>query len=297
MRVAIIGVNGYLGKHLALQLNEIGWEVNGYGRQAQPSIPLKYYINVDINNPTHLKNLNLDVDFVFHFAGVTGTLKAYDDYQQYVNVNEIGLLNVLNEMRKQVSSARLIYPSTRLIYKGAKDNPLKETDEKEFKTIYALTKWFGEQVIQQYCQYFGIPFTIYRLCVPYGNLFNQQYSYGTVGFFLSNAQKGKEINLYGDGNIKRTLTHVSDIVSQIVESLKHKGSLNSILNIGGESYSLKDMAVAIASIYKVKVTYSEWPEMDKLIESGDTIFDDTLIRSLISKPDQFNFIPWLSQMK
>jgi UDP-glucose 4-epimerase len=297
MKVVIIGINGYLGKHLAHSLNKLGWDVFGYGRQHNSTVQQKEYKVLDINNAEDLNKINLDVDFVFYFAGITGTVNAFHDFKEFVQVNEIGILNLLSEMRKQSSSARIVYPSTRLVYKGLKDTQLKESDEKEFKSIYALTKWFGEQVIEQYFKYFEIPFTIYRICVPYGNCFNEEYSYGTIGFFLKNAQNGKDINLYGDGLIKRTFTHVSDIVSQIVESLINPAAKNSILNIGGETLTLKEAALAIASTYSVNVTYSAWPKLDKLLESGDTIFDDSLIRNLTNKKDQYCFDSWLNQLK
>lgn len=296
MKAAVIGVNGFLGQHLAHHLHQQGWEVHGYGRKAQALIPLRSYKVIDLTNTDDIKNIDTEVDFIFYFSGVTGTYKAYDDYEKYIDVNEKGLLNILSLLRERKSKSRIIFPSTRLVYKGVESIPLKEEDEKEFKTIYALTKWFGEQVLQHYATYFNIPYTIYRICVPYGNIFNSQYSYGTIGFFLSNARAGKNITLYGDGSLKRTFTYVTEISSQIFQSVVKQDSVNKIYNITGETFSLKEVALAIAKKYEVELEYKKWPENDKLIESGDTIFDGSKIQQLINYKTRYTFSKWLQDL-
>ena len=296
MKAAVIGVNGFLGQHLAHHLHQQGWEVHGYGRKARALIPLRSYKVIDLTSRDDIKNIDTEVDFIFYFSGVTGTYKAYDDYEKYIDVNEKGLLNILSLLRERKSKSRIIFPSTRLVYKGVESIPLKEEDEKEFKTIYALTKWFGEQVLQHYATYFNIPYTIYRICVPYGNIFNSQYSYGTIGFFLSNARAGKNITLYGDGSLKRTFTYVTEISSQIFQSVVKQDSVNKIYNITGETFSLKEVALAIAKKYEVELEYKKWPENDKLIESGDTIFDGSKIQQLINYKTRYTFSKWLQDL-
>ena len=296
MKAAVIGVNGFLGQHLAHHLHQQGWEVHGYGRKARALIPLRSYKVIDLTSRDDIKNIDTEVDFIFYFSGVTGTYKAYDDYEKYIDVNEKGLLNILSLLRERKSKSRIIFPSTRLVYKGVESIPLKEEDEKEFKTIYALTKWFGEQVLQHYAVYFNIPYTIYRICVPYGNIFNSQYSYGTIGFFLSNARAGKNITLYGDGSLKRTFTYVTEISSQIFQSVVKQDSVNKIYNITGETFSLKEVALAIAKKYEVELEYKKWPENDKLIESGDTIFDGSKIQQLINYKTRYTFSKWLQDL-
>ena len=49
--------------------------------------------------------------------------------------------------------------------------------------------------------YFHSHFTIFRICVPYGNLIDELYSYGTIGFFINRAMKGQNITIYGDGSL------------------------------------------------------------------------------------------------
>ena len=297
MKAAVIGINGYLGQHMGLYLMQQGWEVHGYGRKDKPLVTVTRYSVLDLTDKKSFLEFDIDVDFIFYFSGITGTFKAYSDYEAFIDINEKGLLHLLNEMKEKKSSARVVFPSTRLVYKGIDSNAIKEDDEKEFKSIYALTKWFGENVLQQYATYFNIPFTIYRICVPYGNLFNSDYSYGTIDFFLSKARDKKNISLYGDGGLKRTFTHIVDICAQIGQSVVKVESYNNIYNIGGETYSLREVAAKIADQYSIGLDYTDWPAADALIESGDTIFDSSKIEQLLKYHPQYNFEGWLKDLR
>tara|TARA_R110002050_G_scaffold237905_1_gene374007 strand:+ start:18505 stop:19395 length:891 start_codon:yes stop_codon:yes gene_type:complete len=293
MKAAIIGCNGYLGKHLCAFLLEKNWSILGYDKSEASSIPLTKYQSLDITQKDQLKNIDIQVDFVFYFSGITGTLNGYDKYETYLDINEKGLMNLLNQMKQSKSSARLIFPSTRLIYKGQKDQLLDEDAEKESKTIYALTKWFGEQAIQQYSNYFNISYNIFRICIPYGNTLSKEYSYGTMGLFLHKAMANEKITLYGDGDQKRTFTHVEDICLQIYNAVLIPQTKNRIFNIAGETFSLAQIANQIAAKYNTQVEYVEWPELDKKLESGDTIFDGKQILAVTKKPLKNSFYHWL----
>lgn len=293
MKAAILGVNGYIGKHLAHFLQTKGWTIYGYDINKDTSLNGITYHPLNVAEKINYEELNTAVDFCFYFSGITGTLKAYSDYNSFIDVNEKGLLNLLDRLKQNNSKARVVFPSTRLIYKGEKDLPLKEDATKEFKTIYALNKWFGECVLQQYAQYFGIDHTIFRICVPYGSFLGGDYSYGTIGFFLKKAMNKENIVLYGVGDQKRTFTHVEDICRQIHLALSKQESVNEVFNIEGETFSLKDIADKIAEKFRVQVDLADWPEIDLKLESGDTIFDASRIGNLVQEPLKNNFNSWL----
>jgi len=296
MTATIIGCNGYLGKHLVRFLTEKKWTIFGYDITSESVVTGISYTVLKSLLKEDLSLINLNVEFIFYFAGVTGTVNAYDNYDLYIDVNEKALLCLLDRMRRENIKGRLIFPSTRLVYKGKKDVPLKEDDPKEFKSIYALNKWFGENIINQYHEYFGINFNIFRICVPYGNLFLDNYSYGTIGIFLSNAVSKKNINLFGTGEQKRTFTHVEDICNQIYYSIKNYESINKIFNVPGENYSLMEVANIIAKRFAVLVENKDWPELDKKIESGDTIFDGEKLLSYSKVKQMHNFAKWLNEI-
>lgn len=278
-KIGVIGANGYIGKHIVSYLQRY-YDVNvdSYDIVAECDFP--NYHKVNLTDKESIKGLNLDLDYIFMFAGLTGTYNGFNEYQKFISINELGLLNLLDAIKNSEYRPKVIFPSTRLVYKGI-DKSLKEDDLKECKTIYAANKLACEGYLQAYHDSFDIPYTIFRICLPYGNLLSTDYSFGTVGFFIKQAKAGKDITLYGGGNIKRTFTHMEDLCYQIIEGSFHHESNGQTYNVGGETLSLHDAAEIIAAKYGTKVTEIPWPERDLRIESSHTYFDDTKIRSLL----------------
>lgn len=276
-KCAVIGGKGFIGKHIVYYLEKEGYQVASYDIVESEE---DGYSRIDMTDINSVASMNLDVDYVFMFAGLTGTFAGFDFYEKYININEIALLNLLDAIRKSDFRPKVIFPSTRLVYKGY-DKPLKEEDEKESKTIYAANKIACEGYLQAYRDSFDIPYTVFRICIPYGNLLSNDYSFGTVGFFIKQAKAGKDITLYGGGSIKRTFTHMEDLCYQVIKGAFAKDSDGCIYNVGGETLSLKEAAEIIAGKYGVNVTTVPWPERDLRIESDHTYFDDTKIQALL----------------
>ena len=278
-RCAVVGANGYIGKHMVFYLQK-NYGVVSECYDVVPTAELPNYHCVDLTDKEAVETINLDVDYIFMFAGLTGTYAGFDAYEKYISINEISHLNLLDAIRKSAYRPKVIFPSTRLVYKGY-DKPLKEEDEKESKTIYSANKLACEGYLQAYHDSFDIPYTVFRICIPYGNLLSSDYSFGTVGFFIKQANAGKDITLYGGGSIKRTFTHMEDLCYQIVLGAMKKESDGQIYNIGGETLSLKQAAEIVAAKFGTNVVGVPWPERDLRIESDHTYFDDTKIQALL----------------
>jgi len=277
-RIAIIGAKGFIGRHLR-------W----YFLTQKHLVPECYdivdgddshYHKVNMLDKEEVATIDLHVDYIFMMTGLTGTKVGFDNFEQFVRINEIALINLLDAIRKSSFRPKVVFPSSRLIYKGV-DKPLSEEDEQDSKTIYAANKIACEGYLKAYSYNFDIPYTIFRICVPYGNMLDNDYSFGTVGFFIKMASQGKDITLYGGGTIKRTFTHLYDVCYQMVEGAMNSASDNQIYNVGGETYSLHDVAEIFAHKYGVNVVSVPWPEADLRLESNHTYFDDGKIQSLL----------------
>lgn len=279
-KCAIIGSKGYIGKHLEYYLKQKKNDVVCYDVVESEDVN---YHRCDLTDFESVRRIiDLKVDYIFMFAGLTGTYVGFDKANIFVNVNEMGLINLLNCIRESKYRPKIIFPSTRLIYKGA-DKALKEDDEKETKTIYAVNKIACENLLYAYRQNFDIPYTIFRICVPFGNMFSDDYSFGTIGFFIRQPSNDRRITLYGDGSIKRTFTSMHDLCKQIVEVGMERVSDGEIYNIGGHTYSLRNAAEIIASYYKAEISFISWPERDLKMESGSTYFDSSKIERVMGK--------------
>lgn len=276
-RVALIGSKGYIGKHLEWYLKQRGFHVDCYDIVSDDT---DGYYQLDITKREQMNLVNLDVDYVYMFAGLTGTKASFDRYEEYYEINEIGLNHLLDAIRKSRFRPRVVYPSSRLVYKGA-EVALKECDEKEAKTLYAVNKLASEYLLNVYANMYDIPYTIFRICVPFGNMLGSDYSFGTIGFFIHQAKEKGLITLYGNGQTKRTFTSMEDLCSQIVQAVSKHESINQTYNVGGCTHTLLEVAVKIASLYDAHVKCVPFPEVDLRIESGSTYFDSLKLETLL----------------
>ena len=291
----VFGACGYLGMHLVHFLNLEGIEVDAYDmviKNTGSGVDCK---PIDICSTKELKLVDWNVDVVYHFAGLTGTHAGFKMYDDYIRINEIGLINVLTAISNSGQKPRFVLPSTRLVYKGS-DIPLKEDAPKEAKTVYAANKIVGELLLNTFQNAFGIDYTVFRICVPYGNTLSGEYSYGTMGFFINQAKNNNVIRLYGDGSLRRTFTHVEDLCQQVITISQLEQSCNNIYNTSGEDYSLFEVASLVANKYGATVEFIPWPENDLKIESGSTVFDSKKLEEIRRNSTKFILDNWIDYL-
>ena len=302
LKAVIIGANSYIARNMiAVLQNHKNIEITALYDYQESFIDALIYFNglmkyskINILDTKTIYKLNLDVDLIFFFSGKTGTSSGFEDYEVFIDVNEKGLLNLLTEYRYQKSKAKIIFPSTRLIYKGAQEK-LSEDAEKEFKTVYAVNKFACEEYLKMYKNVYGVRYCIFRICVPYGTLVSGASSYGTAEFMINRANQGENIILFGDGSTRRTLTYIEDLCESIIHgSLSPQGE-NDVFNIGGEDYCLKEMATLIAEKYGVSVDYTQWDDMALKIESGDTVFNSDKLDNIIEYERNMTFERWITE--
>jgi UDP-glucose 4-epimerase len=295
-KALVFGANGYLGRHIAYLLKQHNISFIPTGQAVTSVDNYTNYKKIDITKNSELDQLDFNVDYIFMFAGLTGTQNSPELKKKFAEVNEQGLINILEHCKK-IPDVRIIFPSTRLVYKGVENTPLLESDQKEAKTIYAENKLNCEKILFDYNFKYKIDYTVFRICVPYGNLIDKTYSYGTIGFFISKASKGENITIYGDGSLKRTFTHVKDICEIILKSIHINSTKNKIYNIGSnDSLSLLDVADFVSNKYNVGVEFIDWPKEALKIESGDTIFNDTKLQKEVNYKYQYSLKEWVKEL-
>lgn len=275
MKVLLFGANGYLGRNLGLHLRQTGVAVEAFGGPAPQSVTghsAADLVPIDITDASAMRAVDWNADGVIFLAGLTGTRSSNEDPITYTRVNELGLANALVAIRDAKSDPVVLFPSSRLVYRGGPDL-LAEDSPKECKTVYSVNKASCEALLRIFSDNYRVRHTCFRICVPYGNLGEIPYSYGTVGFLMKQARKGT-IVLYGDGAQRRTFTHVGDIANIMLAAIQSDVLTNRTYNIGGETYSLAEVADMISNLSGCEIRKTAWPEIDLRLESGDTVFDD-----------------------
>ena len=281
-KVAIIGANSYIAKNLTKYLEEkCGKSVSIllYDIQSEKDTSLKNYTKIDFNSPESLESIDFSCDAIFFFTGLTGTKSGFDHYEEFIKVNEIYLVSFLMAYVNKKSKAKIIYPSSRLMY-ASSENPIKESSLKAFKSIYAVNKYAAEKYLEVFSNIYDLTYCVLRICVPYGSLSGIEPNYGTYEFFTKQARENKVITVYGDGNSKRTFTHINDICEVLILAAQNE-KCRGVYNVGGEIKTLGEMAHIIAKKYSAKVKYIPFPKVDEKLEVKSSMFDSSRLDELL----------------
>lgn len=297
MDITIIGANSYIARNLIANLDVKKNRLFLYDKDDFHKDGNLNYKKIDILNYGDLEKINYQSEIIYLFAGITGTAVGFSKFESFIDINEKALLKILDMYVKKKSKAKIVFPSSRLVYKG-KEDTLKEDSEKEFKTLYAMNKFSCENYLKMYSDMFGLSYCIFRICVPYATRVENVSSYGTVEFFLSMAKKGEEIIIYGNGEQRRTFVHIDDLCEVLWLGAINKKCSNDIFNVGGgDVMSIKEVANCVANVYKVKIKSIQWPQEALLLESGSTVFDSSKLDSIIGKVYKRNILEWTKELK
>ena len=107
----VIGANGFIGRHIENYLkHKHNIIATSYDMVPQANLP--NYHCLDFTDRKELERVDLNVDYVFMFAGLTGTHAGFEAYARYVETNEITLLNLLDAIKKTPYRPKVIFPST-----------------------------------------------------------------------------------------------------------------------------------------------------------------------------------------
>lgn len=211
-KILVTGSNGYIGHHLIKKLGDVDClDIKG-----NPTY------SIDIKNNFNIKK---SYDCVIHLAAKVQVGESVQNPWLYYDTNINGTVNVLNNIKTK----NFIFAST-----GAVEY---------MNSPYALSKKVCEEIIQQYCLFKNIPYTIFRFYNVIGCDGNEPTNPDGLFYALIKAMDTKQFNIYGndyntkDGTCIRDYVHVNEICDAIIKSIRLPS--NKIESLGhGKGYSV-----------------------------------------------------------
>lgn len=300
MRYIVTGCAGFIGSHLTRELLNAGHDVIGIdnlstGDKARvDEIKKKEYREAftfcEMSVEEFQKaNLILEIDGIFHLAAIPRVPVSFEKPQATLSNNYESTLSALEIARK--AKCPVVYSSSSSVY-GTQDTfPLMEDMHVRTESPYALSKYLGELLCQQYFQNFDVRYVALRYFNVYGEGMTKGGYATAISTFLEQKKAGKKLTVTGDGKQKRDFTHVSDVVSANIlamEELIGNCTPPFVLNIGaGRPVRIKDVA---------KMIGGEIEYIPARKEPNKTHADNTLARNVLGWRPKMNFKKGLKQL-
>ncbi|MDD3531277.1 MAG: SDR family NAD(P)-dependent oxidoreductase [Candidatus Pacebacteria bacterium] len=246
-KAVITGAAGFIGFHLAQKLLERGWSVAGIDsltdyydpriKQKRLAILKKYpkfrfyKLNIAKYAPFEKVLRKEKPDDIIHLAAQAGVRYSLTDPWAYIESNMLGTLNVF-EAAKRLKLPRVLYASSSSVYGLNTKSPMSEDDRTDTQiSVYAATKKANESLAHSYNALYGIETVGLRFFTVYGTWGRPDLA---LFKFVKKILSGEPIDVYGHGKMKRSFTHVSDIVAGIAAILDQAPrGRNTLYNLGG----------------------------------------------------------------
>jgi UDP-glucose 4-epimerase len=272
--IVITGAYGFIGVYLIDELRRQGYDVLATGHRnaaaryfQRRGIP---YASVDITREDDLRNLPREgVMAIIHLAGLLPANVERCQPQDYIRVNVLGTLNLLEYCRTQGVPKMLATTSYADVLNAWRVEPPTAADTpRDFRltgdhAMYVVSKNAATDSILHYNAEYRLQGSIFRLppVLGYGPhltiYVNGKLQKSSFQVFMERAELGQSIEIWGDPSAVRDVVYVKDVVQAFVKALSSEVA-QGVYNVSsGVGITLQHQAQTIVNVRSPQGTRSE----------------------------------------
>ncbi len=304
-RILVIGCSGQIGSELTLALRKVYGNENVFATDIkQPpkdileSGPFNTLDVMDYNNLLHFA-VRFKITQVYNLAAVLSG-NAEKIPQQAWEINMRALMNTL-ELARDSDVKKLFWPSSIAVF--GPTTPRYNTPQltvMEPNTVYGISKLAGERWGEYYQKRYGVDFRSLRY--PGLISYKTEAGGGTTDYAVEiyyEAIRNNSYNCFLREDTALPMMFMDDAIKatiQLMEADAGKLSLRSSYNVGGMSFTPKEVAAAIRKHQPdFEITYE--PDFRQAIaDSWPASIDDSVARKDWGLSDVFNLESMTSLM-
>lgn len=228
-RIYVTGAAGFIGYHLSALLLDEGYKVHGFDGMTpyyDPALKQARLALLTGRNGFTFTEAMLEEpgriaadmaafkpDVVIHLAAQAGVRYSLEAPRSYLTSNIEGTFNVM-EAARDCGVKHLLLASTSSVFGANTEMPYRETDKADTQvSLYAATKKATESLSHSWAHLYNLPTTCFRFFTVYG-------PWGRPDMapfkFTKAILAGDTIDVYGQGQMFRDFTYVTDLVRAIV---------------------------------------------------------------------------------
>jgi dTDP-glucose 4,6-dehydratase len=257
-RIVITGAAGFIGSHLCEALLDRGDSIVGIDNLRTGAMAnIAHLRDRDFEFIRHDVTRYIDVegpvDYVLHFASPASPIDYLELPIQTLKVGSLGTHNALGLAKAK--GAKFLIASTSEVYGDPLVHPQTESYWGNVNPIgprgvYDEAKRFAEAITLAYHRYHGLDTRIVRIFNTYGP--RMRLNDGrAVPAFMSQALRGEDVTLFGDGLQTRSFCFVTDLVDGILRLMA--STTNDPVNIGNpHEVTIKEIAEHIVRLVNSK---------------------------------------------
>ncbi len=280
------GGAGFLGSHLCDRLLAEGYRVTA----------IDNLITGDTRNISHLfgnddfrfvkhdvtEYIYLDgpVHYILHFASPASPIDYLKLPIQTLKVGSLGTHKALGLAKAK--KATFLLASTSEVYGDPLIHPQPESywgnvNPVGLRGVYDEAKRFAEAMTMAYHRYHGVDTRIVRIFNTYGPRMRIEDG-RAIPAFVSQALRGEDVTVFGDGSQTRSVCYVDDLIEGIYRLMLS----NEVypVNIGNQDeISMLQLAQEVIALVgsKSKIVFRELPEDDPKVRQPDTTRARTIL--------------------
>ena len=251
-KILICGVTGFIGRNIAETLagNE-NYEVHGVFHKSEPFENERIHFHqADLIERRQVDEVVEGMDVIIQAAATTSG-SGDTVTQPYIHVTDNAVMNsYIMRAAFDHGIEHLVFFSCTVFYQSS-DTQVSEDDldlNAEIEPKYfgaGWTKLYLEKMCEFYAGVSDLKVTVIRHSNIYGPHdkydLERSHVFGATVSKVMNSTDGKVV-VWGDGNEKRDLLYITDLVDFVISALERQKSSFGLYNVGsGQAISIKDL--------------------------------------------------------
>lgn len=247
----VTGGTGLIGREVVELLIKFGAKVKIVSLDRININEEAEHVYGDLTNLEFCLDKTKNIDYVFHLAGIKGSIEVTKSRPASFFVPMIMMNTNIIEASRRNNVNKLVYTSSIGAYSSAEIFVEGENEEGPPMDMYpGWAKRMAELQIKAFKQQYGLEWSIVRPCNVYGpgDNFDPNNAMVIPSLMMKVRRGDDPVMVWGDGSAIRDFAYSKDVAKGVIQALVY-GTKGNYINLGsGKGYSIKELVETLNKI-------------------------------------------------